>query len=313
MEAIRIESLSSDLKYAVNAFFESGTLGCYTCNTCTVECPVNRNVGRLDPRKVVRMTAFGMKEELLESVDIWLCMQCRKCSNVCPQKVEPAPAIYFFRNLALKENRVTGEFTRFIDQTERYIQEARKQAYTLALGAWRGGKAFSVEEVIKKAFVAAAGNERNAERSTSTLKVEHLVSDGLKETGFTQCLTCRECTVSCIVSRSIGSFDPVKIMRTYYLGQEDKILASPDLWLCISCETCSEVCKQGVRGSVLISRLKSLAIEREIMPPGIMGELAEIDRALHEIRAEVIYRAWENRKETRFFDLSSEVEKITGS
>ncbi len=312
MDAIKIERNATELKYLVNAFLESGTLGCYTCNTCTVECPVNKNVGRLDPRKIVRMAAFGMKEDLLGSVDIWLCMQCKKCSNVCPQKVEPASAIYFFRKVAVEENYVSVEFVRFVSEIEKYIQSLRKHIYDSALNLKKDGKDLNVDELIKEAIERTSdiGDSRE-ECGTGSIAVKQLVIDEFVETRFFRCLTCRECTVSCVVSRAIGSFDPVKIMRTHYLGQQDKILSSSDLWLCISCETCAEVCRQGVKGSALIARLKSQAVEREILPSDITNELAEIDRSVHEIRAELISRTWEKKKEKEFFDLVSRIKEIT--
>ncbi|RLA93383.1 MAG: hypothetical protein DRG83_21075 [Deltaproteobacteria bacterium] len=312
MDAIKIDSLTTDLKYVVNAFFESGTLSCYTCNTCTVECPVNKTVGRLDPRKIVRMAAFGMKEELLGSVELWLCMQCRKCTNVCPQKVEPTSAIYYFRNLAVKEGFVSGEFVKVTDEIDEYSQKLRQYIYASALKAKKNGERLNVHELISGAIKGLNSESETSESTENGFKIDKLMFGEFPEAKFVQCLTCRECTVSCIVSRSIKAFDPVKIMRTCYVGKEDDLLASPELWLCISCETCTEVCKQGVKGSVLISRLKKKAIEKGVLPPETESEFAEIDRSIHEIRAELITRAWDKRKEIQSFDLTSEIEEVIG-
>ncbi len=308
MEAIKINSRATDLKYVVNAFFESGTLSCFTCNTCTVECPVNKTVGKLDPRKIVRMAAFGMREELLGSVDIWLCMQCNKCSNICPQRVQPAAAIYYFRNLAVKDGFVSEQFSEINVEIDEYFQKLRGALYASALALAKEGKEIDVDKLVRETVETSKDvADIPYEAGETTVKVEKLLFGEFSETRFVQCLTCRECSVSCIVSRAIRGFDPVKIMRSYYLGIVDDMLASPDLWLCISCETCSEVCRQGVKGNVLISRLKNQAVEKGIIPPDAVESLAEIDGALHEIRFEVISNAWNRRKEIEEFDLRAAV------
>ncbi len=313
MNAIKIGSLDTDLKYVVNAFFGSGALGCYTCNTCTVECPVNKYVGRLDPRKIVRMAALGMKDDLLGSIDIWLCMQCKKCNNICPQMVEPASAIRFFRNLAAREDVVSSEFVRFIEDIDDYVQKLRGKVYVTALNLRKDGKTLNLHKLLMKSIDESPVTGSSDETVNNRIVVERLLFGEFPDTGFVQCLTCRECTASCVVSRSVKEFDPVKIMRSFYLGQEDKLLDSSDLWLCMSCETCTAVCRQGVKGSILINRLKNRAIERGVLPADIVDDLAEIDQSLHEVRAELISRAWEKRKDKEFFDLNSEIKKVIGS
>jgi len=60
---------------------------CFTCGTCASGCPVS-GVDGMDPRKVVRMAALGMDEELIESRFPWICTMCGRCDYACPQGVE---------------------------------------------------------------------------------------------------------------------------------------------------------------------------------------------------------------------------------
>ena len=40
---------------------------CFTCGTCTVTCPVFAVEPRYDPRKIIRMILFGMRDEVLSN------------------------------------------------------------------------------------------------------------------------------------------------------------------------------------------------------------------------------------------------------
>ncbi len=60
---------------------------CLTCGSCASACPVS-GVRGLDPRKVVRMAAFGLEQDLIDSQWPWICTMCGKCEEVCPMNVE---------------------------------------------------------------------------------------------------------------------------------------------------------------------------------------------------------------------------------
>ena len=60
---------------------------CLTCGTCAGGCPVS-GIDDMDPRKVVRMAALGMDEELIESRWPWICTMCGRCERACPMGVE---------------------------------------------------------------------------------------------------------------------------------------------------------------------------------------------------------------------------------
>ena len=45
---------------------------CVTCGICSSSCPVS-GVDGFDPRKLVRMVGFGLKDEIVESRWPWIC------------------------------------------------------------------------------------------------------------------------------------------------------------------------------------------------------------------------------------------------
>jgi len=58
---------------------------------------------------------------------------------------------------------------------------------------------------------------------------------------LTKCFNCGNCSAVCGLSKDQTVF-PRKIIRYLQLGLEDKLLESPEPWLCYYCGTCSDTC-----------------------------------------------------------------------
>jgi ferredoxin len=58
---------------------------------------------------------------------------------------------------------------------------------------------------------------------------------------LTKCFNCGNCTAVCGLSKNQTVF-PRKIIRYLQLGLEQKLLESPEPWLCYYCGTCSDTC-----------------------------------------------------------------------
>ncbi len=85
---------------------------CLTCGACASACPIS-GVDGLDPRKVVRMAALGMDEELINSDWAWKCSLCAKCEESCPMKVEIVQLICRIRSLRPRD-KIPGPLVRGI-------------------------------------------------------------------------------------------------------------------------------------------------------------------------------------------------------
>ncbi len=63
---------------------------CLTCGTCTNGCPITGMPGMdgWDTRKVLRMLALGMLEDVVQSRFPWLCTGCGRCVHGCPMNID---------------------------------------------------------------------------------------------------------------------------------------------------------------------------------------------------------------------------------
>ena len=85
-------------------------LRCFACGTCTVSCPVREINDKYNPRRIIRMVLYGMKEQVLSSDFIWLCASCYSCQDRCPQGVKVTEIMTVLRNIAVKNGYIQPGF-----------------------------------------------------------------------------------------------------------------------------------------------------------------------------------------------------------
>lgn len=94
------------------AFIESQSgqkiLDCYQCGKCSAGCPAYY-VMDLGPRRIIRGIQLGLKEEVLGSSSIWLCVSCQTCSARCPAKIDITRIMESLRLLAVAEKTKAAE------------------------------------------------------------------------------------------------------------------------------------------------------------------------------------------------------------
>ncbi len=98
---------------------------CFTCGTCTASCPVAEVHDEYDPRKIIRMTILGMREEVLSSDILWMCSRCYTCHALCPQNVKFTDVIAILREMAIKEGYAPKERYEEARELDKMIQELR--------------------------------------------------------------------------------------------------------------------------------------------------------------------------------------------
>ncbi|MCD6177258.1 MAG: 4Fe-4S dicluster domain-containing protein [Candidatus Cloacimonetes bacterium] len=98
---------------------------CFTCGTCTASCPVAEVNTDYDPRKIIRMSILGMKEEVLSSDILWMCSRCYTCYALCPQNVKFTDVIGVLRDMAIKQGYAPKTQDIQIRELDKFVQDLR--------------------------------------------------------------------------------------------------------------------------------------------------------------------------------------------
>ncbi len=135
MGTISMNELDPRFKYQVAA--EPGgenIKACFSCGLCTAGCPVAEIDESYNPRKIIRMVLYGMKQQVLSSDTIWLCSLCYTCYAHCPQNVKFTDVMRALRNIAVKEGYVHPSFPDRIKGIDQLSQKLRHQMAISVLG-----------------------------------------------------------------------------------------------------------------------------------------------------------------------------------
>ena len=76
-------------------------LSCIQCGTCSATCPLAHYMD-YTPRKIIAMTREGFKEEVLNSLTIWLCASCYSCYVQCPRQIHITDVMYTLKREAIQ-------------------------------------------------------------------------------------------------------------------------------------------------------------------------------------------------------------------
>lgn len=76
-------------------------LACYQCGKCSAGCPMADHMDVL-PNQIIRMAQLGMKEQLLATRSIWMCVSCMMCNSRCPKGIRIAEVFESLRMASLR-------------------------------------------------------------------------------------------------------------------------------------------------------------------------------------------------------------------
>ena len=81
------------------------------------------------------------------------------------------------------------------------------------------------------------------------------------------CVTCESCANDCPVSQVDDSFVPHEVIRRVLSGDVEGLFNGPDIWKCLECGTCQELCPNSFGMIRVFKQAKRMALERGIAPP----------------------------------------------
>ena len=122
---------------------------CFTCGTCTASCPVAEVHDDYDPRKIIRMSILGMKEEVLSSDILWMCSRCYTCYALCPQGVKFTDVLGILRDMAIKQGYAQKEQDTQARELDKFVQDLRCQLIDQKLHPNENNKK-KINEMINK-------------------------------------------------------------------------------------------------------------------------------------------------------------------
>jgi heterodisulfide reductase subunit C len=259
---------------------------------------VNAATSRLRPLELVYKAKLGLLDELLSMPEIWYCIGCNRCSNLCPMVVEPLSLIQNLRAEAILRKIVRPE----LPEQHKELLKGLLRALWHAADALLGGEHPDVDEYWDQwTRTSPSGKtDRLIKLPTNTPQnsaFRQMVRGyGVNATSLSSCFTCRECSNACPICLDPSVFDPLKIFRLANFGLKDDLLRSPSIWLCLDCQSCMSACSQGVKGALIVRQLQHIAYKEgfvakdfpvrwQELKGDVYGQfIREIDKLLEPVR-----------------------------
>lgn len=146
MERVSSTALDPHFKFEIAGYPGADKIvRCFACGTCTAGCPVFQVESGYNPRRIVRMILLGMRDEVLDSRELWLCTRCYTCSANCPQGIDFSSIVATLRDIAVREGRARADLPERVRGITSAAHRLRRQAI-MALLDDSGGSVEAIRE-----------------------------------------------------------------------------------------------------------------------------------------------------------------------
>lgn len=88
-----------------------------------------------------------------------------------------------------------------------------------------------------------------------------------------KCYECGACVNDCPVVKVNPEFNPNEIIGKLLSGELEAVIGSHNIWRCVDCYTCYELCPQKMGMNKIFDKLKHIAIEKGKLPAGYSASI----------------------------------------
>jgi CoB--CoM heterodisulfide reductase subunit B len=129
------------------------------------------------------------------------------------------------------------------------------------------------------------------ERWEDLSRIRESIPDEFDYGAMLTCVNCESCANDCPVAQVDESYEPHSILRSILEGGAENVIVGNDIWKCLECGTCTELCPNSFGMMKVFKEAKRLALERGIAPDetrqgiemfqstGVLGKVRERARA----------------------------------
>lgn len=106
---------------------------CQDCGSCTASCPMARALPEIyNPRNILHRVYLDLDNLILRE-DLWLCAWCYRCTERCPQGIQPTEIFLLTRNFVAERGYVPSNPKAIIRQ----IIRSGRSTPPLDIDEWR--------------------------------------------------------------------------------------------------------------------------------------------------------------------------------
>ena len=118
--------MNKDVNFAEQVIERSGQniKVCYQCLKCFSGCLVSKYMD-YKPNSIIRLIQYGMKEKVLKSHAIWLCVSCMTCGVRCPNDIDMSSVFDTLREMSREENYAYESEKRVVQLHEEFLRSIR--------------------------------------------------------------------------------------------------------------------------------------------------------------------------------------------
>lgn len=99
---------------------------CQNCGACTASCPMARVIPeKYNPRTLIQKVLMD-PEKTAKTEELWLCAWCYRCTERCPQGIQPTEIFLLTRNFATETEQIPRNPKMIINEI---IRSGRSMAY----------------------------------------------------------------------------------------------------------------------------------------------------------------------------------------